>query len=67
MKWSSEFDPWLCAGILQRIDWTSKARVLEFWNDTMAKVQTGDVVIVLRTPVSLTPVVIERARKEVVA
>lgn len=58
---------WLYGGILQRIEWTSRPRELRCWDSVDRRVDTGDVVVALRTPVTLTPVLIERRAVEVVA
>lgn len=68
MKFGPDYDPWICAGILVRIDWTSRPRQLPFWDKQDRRVETGDVVVALQTPLgSLTPVLVERKAREVVA
>ena len=66
MKHSSP-NRWIYGGILQRIEWIAGPCDLRCWDKQSRRVDTGDVVIALRTPVALTPVLVERRAVEVVA
>lgn len=67
MRFTPDYNPWLCAGVLIHTRWTAQPSDLVTRQDTIEHVEPGDYVTVLQTPVGPQVVHIERAAKEVIA